>query len=52
MSTTAAAIFCAILMMVCQRAPSAIEEASSVYHETDRGRSTGMHCTNARLGAN
>jgi hypothetical protein len=36
----------------CRRAPSAIEEASSVVHETNRNNSTGMHCTNAHLGAN
>jgi hypothetical protein len=37
---------------VCQRAPSAIGEASSICHATNRNRSRETPCTNARLGAN
>jgi hypothetical protein len=37
---------------VCQRAPSAIEEASSVCHVTNTNNSRGTLCTNARLAAN
>jgi hypothetical protein len=37
---------------VCQRAPNAIEVASSICHATNRNRSRGRPCTNARLVAN